>query len=306
MASFSATDAAFEGFRLTKEQPRTLLIWAAFNLAISVVSLVLLIGLGGSSLAAMMEMEQAAGAQADPAQAMEALRSLGLIYALVLPVALITQSMLGAAVYRAVLRPADGGVGYLKLGADELRLIGLSVIYFLLMIAGVVGVTLLASIVVGLIGATLGGPAAALIGVGVGLFVGGLMIFVIVRLSLAGVITFAQRRIAVFDSWSLTRGQFWNMVGAYVLTLAAIMVIVILSLIIFTAIAAIASGGDFAAVGTIFSPDVSSLAAYMTPTMVAYTVFGALLNAVYYAAMFAPHAVIYRALTGGTEAEVFA
>lgn len=305
MASFSATDAAFEGFRLTREQPKTLLIWAAFNLIVSVVSLVLMISIGGSSLQAMMEMEQA-GAEADPAQALQLLEGLGLVYALVLPVALITQSMLGAAVYRAILRPADGGVGYLRLGGDELRLIGLSIIYFLLTVVGMVVITFVAGLVVGLLGAAIGAGGAALLGVGVGLFIGGLMIYVIVRLSLAGVITFAQRRIAVFDSWALTRGQFWNMTGAYVLTLAAVMVIVILSLIVFTAIAAIASGGDFAAVGTIFSPDMSSLSAYLTPTMIAYTVFGALLNAVYYAAIFSPHAIIYRSLAGDGAAEVFA
>ena len=305
MASFSATDAAFEGFRLTKEQPKTLLIWAAFNLVISVISLVLLIGVGGSSLQAMMEMEQA-GAEADPAQAMEMLRSLGVVYAMILPVALITQSMLGAAVYRAILRPSDGGVGYLKLGGDELRLVALSLVYFLLMVVGMVAITVLASIVVGLAGAVVGAGGAALLGVAVFLFVSGLMIFAVVRLSLAGVITFAQRRIAVFDSWSLTRGQFWNMTGAYVLTLAAVVVVMLLSVIIFAAVAAILSGGDLAAVGAMFSPDMSSLAAYMTPMMIAYTVFGALLNAVYYAAIFSPHAVIYRALAGDERAEVFA
>lgn len=305
MASFSATDAAFEGFRLTKEQPKTLLIWAAFNLVISVISLVLLIGVGGSSLQAMMEMEQA-GAEADPAQAMEMLRSLGVVYAMILPVALITQSMLGAAVYRAILRPSDGGVGYLKLGGDELRLVALSLVYFLLMVVGMVVITVLASIVVGLAGAVVGAGGAALLGVAVFLFISGLMIFAVVRLSLAGVITFAQRRIAVFDSWSLTRGQFWNMTGAYVLTLAAVVVVMLLSVIIFAAVAAILSGGDLAAVGAMFSPDMSSLAAYMTPMMIAYTVFGALLNAVYYAAIFSPHAVIYRALAGDERAEVFA
>lgn len=305
MASFSATDAAFEGFRLTKEQPKTLLIWAAFNLVISVISLVLLIGIGGSSLQAMMEMEQV-GAEADPAQAMEMLRSLGVVYALILPVALITQSMLGAAVYRAILRPSDGGVGYLKLGGDELRLVALSLIYFLLMLVGMVAVIFVAGLVVGLIGPVIGAGGAALLGVGVGLFVAGLMIFVIVRLSLAGVITFAQRRVAVFDSWALTRGHFWSLTGTYVLTVAAVAVVMLLAVFIFTAVAAVASGGNLAAVGTMFSPDMSSLAAYMTPTMIAYTVFGALLNAVYYAAIFSPHAVIYRALAGDERAEVFA
>src|SRR5690606_10927907 len=99
------------------------------------------------------------------------LEGLGLVYALVLPVALITQSMLGAAVYRAILRPADGGVGYLRLGGDELRLIGLSIIYFLLTVVGMVVITFVAGLVVGLLGAAIGAGGAALLGVGVGLFI---------------------------------------------------------------------------------------------------------------------------------------
>ena len=307
MASFSATDAAFEGFRLTKEQPKTLLIWAAFNLVISIVTLVLLIGVGGEALAAMMALESA-GSDPDPAQAMATFSQLGVVYALLLPIGLITQSMLGAAVYRAVLRPQEGGVGFLKLGGDELRLVALSIIYFFLMILGVVGVTLVASLVVGLAGRAIGGPAAALLGVGVGLFVSGLMVFVVVRLSLAGVITYARKKISVFDSWGLTRGHFWQIIGTYVLTLAAVIVVMMLSLIVFAALAAVATGGDLAAVGKVFSPDFTSLASYMTPTMIAYTVFGAVLNAIYYAAIFAPHAIIYRGLSGDVEAnaEVFA
>lgn len=305
MASFSATDAAFEGFRLTREQPKTLLIWAGFNLIIGVLGMVILFGMGGEAFRTLAATSP--GPEADPTEALAAMAQLGPAYLFMLVVSIVSQAMLGAAVYRAVLRPSDGGIGYLKFGGDELRLIGLSLIYVVLFAVGtalaVLASNVAASLARGLLGS---GGAGALAGVAVGLFVLGLMIFVVVRLSLAGVVTFARRRISVFGSWGITRGHFWGMVGTYVLTVASVIVIALLALIIFAALAAILSGGDLAAVGSMFSPDMTSFATYMTPTMVAYTVFGALLNAVYYAAIFSPHAVIYRALTGDAEAEVFA
>jgi hypothetical protein len=44
-----------------------------------------------------------------------------------------------------------------------------------------------------------------------------LAIWVLVRLSLAGAITFSERRIHVSKSWELTRGRFWPLAWAYVL-----------------------------------------------------------------------------------------
>ncbi|MCC7268967.1 MAG: hypothetical protein IT546_16725 [Caulobacteraceae bacterium] len=303
MASFSATDAAFEGFRLTREQPRTLFIWAGFNLVVSVLSLILMESFGDSYLQSMTALEQA-GANADPEQTLQLVQNLTVASLPWLALSLIIQAMLGAAVYRAVLRPAEKGVGYLKLGGDEARLVGLSLIYLVLFVVGLSAVVIVASLVVTLAGRAVGGSVAALVGAGVGLFVSGLIIYVIVRLSLAGVVTFARRRISVFGSWPLTRGQFWSMTGAYVLTLASVIVVMLLSVIIFMVIAAILTGGNLAAVGAMFTPG-SSLTAYLSPAMIAYIVFAALLNAVYYAAIFAPHAVIYRALTGDGQAEVF-
>jgi len=37
MTVFSATDAAFEGFRLTWEKPKTLLIWTGFFLVVNLL-----------------------------------------------------------------------------------------------------------------------------------------------------------------------------------------------------------------------------------------------------------------------------
>mgnify|MGYP005834783273 CR=1 FL=1 len=43
MSEFSSGDAAFEGFRLTREAPRVVLTWALFHLIVSFVSATALI-----------------------------------------------------------------------------------------------------------------------------------------------------------------------------------------------------------------------------------------------------------------------
>ncbi|WP_332770415.1 hypothetical protein [Phenylobacterium sp.] len=291
MTAFSATDAAFEGFRITREKPRVLLIWAAFYLIISLLMPVLLVTMGGQNLMALEA--EANSPNADPQAALDNLAALGPLYAILIPIGLAVQAVLAAAVYRAILRPEDTSLGYLRLGQDELRLTVLTLIYFVLSLAAVTIVVLLGGIGAGVAYGLLGSP---LLGVGLGLFFLGLLLYGAVRLSLAPVITFAERRISVFDSWRLTKGQFWKLLGAYVLAIASAVVVLLLATVIFMAVAAILAGGDIASVGQVFKPDLSSVAAYYTPPMVAYTIFGGFLNALYFAVLVSPAAVAYRAL----------
>lgn len=292
MTAFSATDAAFEGFRITREKPKILLIWAGFYLIVSFLMPILLVTMGGQDL---MALEAAANDQnADPAAAFQNFLALAPLYAILLPIGLVVQAVLAAAVYRAILRPAETGFGYLRLGADEMRLALLTLIYFVLTLVAVIVVVVVGSVAAGLAYSVLGSP---LFGVALGLFFLGLLFFVAVRLSLAPVMTFAEQKISVFESWKLTKGQFWRLVGAYVLAVASVVVVLVLAMVIFMAIAAIAAGGDIASVSKIFTPDLSSVGAYFTVPMIAYTIFGAFLNAFYYAVLVAPAAVAYRELS---------
>lgn len=292
MTAFSATDAAFEGFRITREKPKILLIWAGFYMIVSFLMPVLLVTLGGQDL---MALEAAANDKnADSAAALANFTALLPLYAILLPIGLAVQAVLASAVYRAILRPSETGLGYLRLGQDELRLAVLTLIYFVLTMVAVTVVVVVGGLGAGIAYSFLGSP---LFGVALGLFFMGLLFFVAVRLSLAPVMTFAEQKISVFESWKLTKGQFWKLVGAYVLAIASVVVVLVLAMVIFMAIAAIAAGGDIASVSKIFAPDLSSVGAYFTIPMIIYTIFGAFLNAFYYAVLVAPAAVVYRELT---------
>jgi len=125
----------------------------------------------------------------------------------------------------------------------------------------------------------------------------GLLLYVAVRLSLAPAITFSERRLAVFDSWKLTHGQFWRLMGAYGLAVFGIMAIAALVLILFVVLTAIALGGDLQKASLIFRPDQSSMTAYFSPVMILYLVVAAWVSALYYAVVIAPAGVAYRELS---------
>jgi len=297
LKTFSPTDAALEGFRLTREKPRVLLAWSVANLVISVIMALALIAMFGPMLA---ELEAVNASSDDPSQALAMFEKLAPLYALVLPAGLIVTSVWIGAVYRAVLRPSDNRFWYLRLGGDELRLAVLMLIYVVLAI----GFTFVLTLVAGLLSAgafAIGGPVGTLLSVIIWLASVCVFVWVIVRLSLSGPATFAERHIRVFESWLLTKDVFWPLLGAYLLMLVLVIVVMALALVIYVTIAALTMGGDLSQIGKVFQPDTTSLTTYFTPAMLIYLVFGAFLGALQNALVFAPAAVAYRELHGPVE-----
>lgn len=289
MTAFSPTDAAFEGFRITREKPKAVLVWALFSLIVSVVSALYLISIGAEA----RELLEASAASETPDPA--AFVAMMQVMAPLMIPGILVQCVMAGAVYRILLRPSEKGVGYLRLGMDEVRLIILTLIY--VVIASVLlALVVLAAGVIAVGAAALGRDVAIFVGVAAEVFFLGLLFFIAVRLSLAPAITFAEHRLAILDSWKLTHGQFWRLTGAYALAVAAIVVVAVLCLVIFGALAAIATGGDLAAAGRAFAPDASSVAAYFVPLTIAYLVMAAVLSALNYAVLVAPAAVAYLAL----------
>ena len=292
MTAFSATDAALEGFRITRERPKVVLVWAVFAFLVSICSAVYLIAIGQDARAVI---------EASSAEQPADLATFGKAMGDLLPMmvmGLAVQCVMAGAVYRILLRPEDKGFAYLKLGMDEARLAALTFIYVLLA-SVTMFVVVLAAALIAVIASAAGQNVALLVAVATEIFFLGLLFYVGVRLSLAPAITFAERRIALFDSWKLTHGQFWRLTGAYALAICGIVVIALLVVTIFSALVAVAVGGDLQAVGKMFAPDQSSLATYFSPVMILYLLVAGWLSALYYAVIIAPAAVAYRALNRG-------
>ena len=290
MTVFSAVDAAFEGFRVTWEKPKTLLIWTGFFLIVNLLMPLALFGLGLNTKVA--ELEAASGNPSqDPTAAMESLAALAPLYAVLIPVGLVVRAMIAAAVFRLVLDPEDSRIHPVQFGREEVHQIVLALAYTLLFLVAVVVAVLVGGVFAGVAAAV---GASPMVGLLVSFALMGGLVYVAIRMSLGPVITFSEGRIALFDSWNLTRGLFWPILGAYVLAVIAIAVFYLLAMVLVAALGALISGGDIETVGRLMNPDMSSIQAFFSPGQVLMILFGAFMSAVYNAVMSAPAAVIYR------------
>jgi hypothetical protein len=252
MPDFSLTEAAFEGFRFTRERPGSVAAWAlatfGFNLATGVLGALV----GGDALRAF---QAAARSSNDVSQMLPLL--LPAVPALVVTVLM---ELAGASVvYASALRcfmGIDRKVSF-RLGGDERRLflllVGYGVFYWLFTVITGVLFGLAENIAQAL------SPAAAnfLIFVApIAMFC--LPIFVIVRLSLAPVIAVDRKRINLKESWVSTKGHFWPLAGSLVLSIGLFLVVVFVALMlvmILTELASIGTHGAIAKPGDLFSPD---------------------------------------------------
>jgi hypothetical protein len=294
MPGFSATEAALEGFRVTRENPRAFSAWVGVTFLVSILGPVISVLMPANVRHGLETIT--ANETPTASQFLDAL----ILVAPILFLGLAIQCVMAAAVYRLIFRHDDTRFGYLRLGADELRLMGLTVIYLGLVMGLVVGMTLASALLMAL--ASVAGPAVAgFVGLVAWLFSVGLVIFVLVRLSLAPVATFAERRLAIFESWGLTRGQFWRLLGAYVLAIACIAVIGLLVLVVFSAVAGVVvlmTGGKISDVGAILNADQTSLRSYFSVGIIAYMIVSSIFSALYNAVIAAPGAVAYQQLHG--------
>jgi len=205
MRTISVGKAIGAGFRLIARDPTAFLAWCGVYFLIGVLPQ----GLALGPAFAMMR-ELAAGATPTSPEVLQiqaqAMRYQPLSYlALLLMVALLLP-----AIYRAVLRPADRGVFYFRLGARELwmtvTVVALVIIWILALIVAMIPLV----IIIGVAAATSGGSGAGgvgLAGVGVMLLVFGGTVWAGLRLSFAPVMSFADATFRLPESWRLTRGH---------------------------------------------------------------------------------------------------
>lgn len=196
------------GFRLIRQRPGAMLIWTLIQLVMAI----------GTSFAmtAIMNGGMSSALSGEPTESIQltiALQSILLGLG-----GLVVTIILYAAVHRAILRPDEGGPGWLRLGMDEVRYGAL----FLL--CGIIFVV--AAVVVGLFLAAFfsgAGPSVAklaiyiLLGIAAALFG--------TKLSLIFPLTLQRQAFAIGDGTALTRGRFWTLFATYFIIFVIMLVI---------------------------------------------------------------------------------
>jgi len=287
--TFQASEAAFEGFRLTRQQPKAVLAWAGVMLVANLASALAVSVLAGPKWAAF---EAAAGeGQAD-------MQAVGALLPQVAPAAVISllvqlaaTGIVHASILRGLLAPTRPPP--VKFDIDAFRMIGLILAFIGVSFAATLGLGVVfgAFVALGFGGAGL----TSLVGIAVSIFLG-------IRLSLAGPMTIAERRFQFWPSWKATKGFGLKLLGAELLAAALAVAVVLLAHMVFVAlfgIVVVMGGGQIAEVAAMFSADMSSPAALLKPAPLIYIGFTSILYGMVLAILLAPPVALYRALGRG-------
>ncbi len=228
--NFSLTDAAFEGFRFTRERLGAVAAWALVSLVFNLLSAFAALILGGQALRSFQAM-------ANKVDDLSALFGL-LVPALpaLAAIAIITLAGMGL-VYSSALRIFVGREDHVtfRIGDDERRvamtIVAFSLIYFAVTAVVVFGLGVAASISDGF--STWLGSFFAWV-TPLALFAA--TTFVIVRLSLTPIIAVDRKRISLKESWNSTRGHFWPLMGSLILSVGLFLITAFLALMIVSAL----------------------------------------------------------------------
>ena len=279
--TFSATDCAFEGFRLTRRAPVAVLSWAAAYAAF----FGLLFLLVGSHFATIMSLISQLEGQAEPSiEDMQPLmQAYGVIVAWAVPLGLLFSAVVSTAIARSVIRPEDRKFGYMRAGKDELRVLGASLIVAMMMF----GATFVGFMVISLVAAlAVSAPALWLAVVLLSLALLAVVIWLSVRLSLVVPATFAEGRIAVKSAFAMTdKKVFWPLLGMAVIAWLMAMLV----------------GGADRLIG-MEGASVPRLLSALGPMLAVSLVVNAVMTAAQAVIMYAPFSAAYLQLKGAPRA----
>ena len=284
LAEFSIRDTAFTGFRIVRERRDALPIWVLVASAASLIFMTIT----SFWVAPALPDLKAAAMSSDVAA--KALSRLAPSIALLLVAGVLFNATLHAAMNRVVMRPEQSELGYFRLGRDELRQCAL-----LVLIAAVFGLPCAAWVL---------GYATFMLGVLKGRFEPALflelvcgaaaLVWMSVRLSLAGALTFDRGQVSLMGSWRLTRGRFWRLFSVYLLARAAGGLALILATLIVILIATALSG---TAGNPANPPLVADVRQLTTLPGWIELLLNAAVSALIWPVMLTPAASIYRQLT---------
>jgi hypothetical protein len=290
---FSATEAAFEGFRIVRRDPLAIVFWSLAY----VLTFVAVFGLVGGQLAGVMaQVEALQGTEPDVADLQAVGQSYFTILGVAMPLGLVLGAVLSAGVARAVLNPSEKAFGYLRLGGDELRVLAVNVILTIVMGVGFFVLAMIVGVVAGVVAQSNPG-AAVLVGVLLGLAALVLVGWIGIRLCLAVPLTMAEKRIAPFASFAVTRGKVFSLLGMAVIALIMSLLVSLLGSVIALPVMMV-SGGGLEQLAALEGQSTQAILQTAAPGLIAWGIVNAVVSALQLAVVYAPFAAAYRDIKG--------
>lgn len=287
MTRFSPSDAALEGFRLTREWPGAILTWCFIYFGGLFLIAVAMTATLGPKFIEMARKGQWVTAQQDPEQLAELLTQSWPPFIIVLLMTVLLMSMIMCGIFRLVLRPEEKGFAHLRLGKDELRLAAVNLILVLM------GMVFLA---IGLLITQVATQGGGIVGLLSGAVFVVVTIWIGVRLALVTPMTFDLGRIDFRGAWRATRGKFWPLFGMVALAVIFYLIVWVLMSVISLAIVEL-SGGDAAVA------DLANLTPLTIAAAAATLVMQLLLQILQIVMIYGPFAVAYKKLVKQPAAE---
>lgn len=307
MAAIDIARTAVAGVGVITRRPLAVLVWAGVLLLLGVLPAA---GLMSAFLGALAEIARmdASGVEPSPDALVPAMSAAFAMQPVLLLTSLAVRAILTAAVFRAVLEPADSRWFYLRLGARELWL-ALMIVVFGVLSFGVmipVSAVLVPLLMVLAMGAEENLFAVVPIMLAAVLIALAVLGWLFVRFSMALPMTFTEQRFRLFESWTMTRGQTWRLIAVGLLLIGIVLALelALLALLVVASLAFLGEGGlDEAAASAFFAQDASIWMAELAPWAVGMALIGALLGAVVTTLLAAPWAEAYRQLSGAPPSE---
>jgi hypothetical protein len=234
MTTFNIEDAAFTGVGLLVRRPAAAIIWAVvWAILVAIVAMPF-----AGTLAAYVTIAVRTQGRPATSDILPLAPQLGAFFLLMGLASLVVGAVISCAVYRAVLEPENSDFAYLRLGDQEVRVMVVNFIRGLLLFG--INFTLSITLALLLLLANSAGPATSglvrVVGEAVILCI---LFWVQLRLSLAGPMTYWERRFRLFESWTLTRGLTWRLVAVGV-------ILVIIGIVVYLGVVSLAIAGSLA------------------------------------------------------------
>lgn len=293
MAKIDIGKAAFSGFRLIGREPLAFAGWAAFLLVVVAGPL---LGMFGYILAVIPQLVAAreAGGEPSPEVVVGMMGGLYAFYPLLLVGSILGRVMIAGAVLRAVLEPEARQWAYFRLGLGEIMMaVTALVVGMILGTLMMVGFGL--SLGIGLVAWQFSEIAGVLAGGAIALGVAGVGVWLALRLSLAPVMSFAQREFRFVEGWRLTEGRTGALLGLAVLLVVLVIGLeLLIGLLVLAIVVALAAGGllDPATSSNLLNIGTPATAGLLLLLGIAAAVVAALFSTVF----LAPWAEVYRQL----------